>query len=183
MIKKKKAIINPKNTDNKSFQYAVTVALNYEEIESHPEGVSNIKPFINRYNWKGINYPSKIDDWKTFEKNNPTIALNILYTKEKERCPAYISKNNSNFEKQIILLMISNKEKRWQYLAIKKLSALLHGITSVPAIWEFDHIEDKHTLHRGKDCMKKCCTSLREHAKNIIDFEKKKMLPIFKKAL
>ena len=57
--------------------------LNYEEIESHPERVSNIKPFINKYSWKGINYPSKLDYWKTFEKNNPTIALKILYTKEK----------------------------------------------------------------------------------------------------
>ena len=107
-MKKKKATINPKNTDNKSFQYAATVALNYEETESHQERVSNIKPFINRYNWKGINYSSKIDDWKLFEKNNSTISLNILYTKEKERCPAYISKNNSNCEKQIILLMIPN---------------------------------------------------------------------------
>ena len=38
----------------------------------------------------------------------------------------------------------------------------------------FDHIEDKHTLHCGKDCMKKFCTSFKEHGKNIIDFEKKK---------
>ena len=42
------------------------------------------------------------------------------------------------------------------------------------------HIEDKHTLHHGKDCMKKFCSYLREHAKNIIDFEKKKMLPLTK---
>ena len=28
---------NPKNKDDKCFQYAVTVALNCEEIESHPE--------------------------------------------------------------------------------------------------------------------------------------------------
>ena len=67
-IKKKKATINPKNTDDKCFQYTVTIALNYEEIESHPERVSNIKTFINKYNWEGINYPSKIYDWKTFEK-------------------------------------------------------------------------------------------------------------------
>ena len=45
-IKKKKATINPKNTDNKCFQYAVGVALNYKDTESHPERVSNIKPFI-----------------------------------------------------------------------------------------------------------------------------------------
>ena len=39
--------------------------------------------------------------------------------------------------------------------------------------WGFDHIEDKPTLYRGRDWMKKFCTSLTEHTKNIIDFEKK----------
>ena len=42
---------------------------------------------MNKFNWKGINYPSKIDDQKTFEKNNPTIAINILYIKKKEILP------------------------------------------------------------------------------------------------
>ena len=65
-----------------------------------------------------------------FEKNNPTIALNIFYIKEKE-CPAYTSKINLNCEKQIILLMIPNEEKEgWHYIAVKKLSTLLRGITS-----------------------------------------------------
>ena len=104
-IKTKKATINPKNKDNKCFQYAATVALNFEEIESRPEGVSNIKPFINKYDWEGINYPSKLDNQKTFEKNNPTVALNILYTREKEICPAYISNHHSTRQKQIILLI------------------------------------------------------------------------------
>ena len=49
---------------------------------------------------------------------------------------------------------------------------------SMSTIWAFDHIEKKHTLYRGKDCMRKFYTSLREHAKNIIDFEKTKMLPL-----
>ena len=49
--------------------------------------------------------------------------------------------------------------------------------------WGFDHIEDKPTLYRGRDCMKKFCTSLREHTKNIIDFEKEKMLPLTKEEL
>ena len=45
--------------------------------------------------------------------------------------PAYVSKYNLNREKQMILLMIPNAEKeRWHYLAVKTLSALLHGITS-----------------------------------------------------
>ena len=54
---------------------------------------------------------------------------------------------------------------------------------SMPTIWGFDHIEDKHTLYRGKYCMKKFCTSLREHAQNITDFEKKKMLLLTKEEL
>ena len=68
--------------DDKFFKYAATIALNYEEIESHLGKFYSIKPLINKYNWEEINYPSKIDDWKTFEKYNPTIALNILYSKE-----------------------------------------------------------------------------------------------------
>ena len=65
------------------------------------------------------------------EKNNQTITFNILYIKEKEICLVYISKINSNFEKQIILLMIPSEEKEgWHYLAVKELSALLRGITS-----------------------------------------------------
>ena len=48
-IKKKKAIIIPKNIDDKCFQYAATVALNNGEIESHPERISNIIPFINKH--------------------------------------------------------------------------------------------------------------------------------------
>ena len=45
---------------------------------------------------------------------------------------------------------------------------------SMSTIWTFDYIENKHTLYRGKDCMKNFCESLREHVKNIIDFEEKK---------
>ena len=45
-------------------------------------------------------------------------------------CPSYVSKHNSNSERQVILLMISNGEKLWHYLAVKNLSQLLRGIIS-----------------------------------------------------
>ena len=38
---------------------------------------------MNKYNWEEIDYSSKIDDWKMFQKNNSTIALNTFYAKEK----------------------------------------------------------------------------------------------------
>ena len=36
---------------------------------------------MNDYNWEGLNYLSKIEDWKRFEKSDPTIVLNLLYIK------------------------------------------------------------------------------------------------------
>ena len=41
-------------------------------------------------------------------------------------------------------------------------------------------MEKKHTLYCGEDCMKKCCTSLGEHARNVINFEIKKNVPVSK---
>ena len=74
----KRATINPKNKGNKCFQYVITTALNHQKTENHPERISNIKPFIERYNWKGIDFPAGIKDWKKFEQNNKEVALNIL---------------------------------------------------------------------------------------------------------
>ena len=77
-IKNKKGVINPINKkDNKCFQYTVTVALNYEEIEKDPQRITKMKPFINKCNWEGIKYPSEKDDWKKIDKNNVTIVLNV----------------------------------------------------------------------------------------------------------
>ena len=54
-----------------------------------------------------------------------------------QTCPAYTWKISLNCEKQIISLMIPSEEKEgWYYLAVKKLSALLRGITSKKQ-WQF----------------------------------------------
>ena len=88
----------------------------------HPEAVSNIILFINKYNCDGVNYPSKIDDWKTIEKKKLIIALTVLHSKEMEICPAFISKINSDCEKQIILLMIAKRRrKRLAFTCWKKI--------------------------------------------------------------
>ena len=77
-LKNKKSIINPKNNNYKCFQYAVTLALNLDKINKNSQRISQIKPFIEEYNWKDIDFPSTSKDWKKFELNNE-VALNILY--------------------------------------------------------------------------------------------------------
>ena len=37
------------------------------------------------YNWEGIEFPSGIKDWKGFERNNKTIAPNILFVPHNEK--------------------------------------------------------------------------------------------------
>ena len=82
--------------------------------------ISTNKFFINKYNWNGIKYPSKLDDWKEFEKNIPTIALNILYIKETKYTLLIFQNITQPVIKQIILLMTPNKEiAEWYYLAVK----------------------------------------------------------------
>ena len=77
-LKKKKATINWKNNDNNCFQYALTVALNYESIEKDPPRISKINQY-NQYNWKEIDFPSEQKDRKKFELHYKSIALNILF--------------------------------------------------------------------------------------------------------
>ena len=159
-LKDKKSTINPKNNDDKCFQYAVTLALNLDKIKKDPQRVSKIKPFIEKYNWEDIDFSSTSKDWKKFECNNE-IALNILYVpyNTKQINIAYKSKNNLTQKRQIILLMISDGQK-WHYLVVKNLSRLLRGITS-------NHKEDFYCLncfhsYRTKnklDAHKKICES------------------------
>ena len=124
-LKDKKSTINSKHNDDKCFQYAVTLALNLDKVKKDPQRVSKIKPFIEKYNWEDIDFPSTSKDWKKFECNNE-VAFNILYVpyNTKKINIAYKSKNNLTHERQIILLMISE----WHYLVVKNLSGLLRGI-------------------------------------------------------
>ena len=119
---KKEAIIN----GDADFEDALDDALNYQTIEKDPQRISKLKPYINKYNWKGIDFPAGPKDWIKFERNNKTIALNVLYVQynTKTISVAYRSEYNNMRKKQVILLMISNG-KNQHYHAVTNLSALL----------------------------------------------------------
>ena len=67
---------------------------------------------------------------------------------------AYKSKYNYKHKKQVILLMITDKNNRWHYLAVKSLPALFRGITS-------NHYGDFYCLN----CFHSYCTlnKLKKH--------------------
>ena len=109
-LKDKKSTVNQKNNDFKCFQYATTLALNFDKVTNHPERVVKVKSFIDKYNWNDSYFPANKKDWNRFEVNNKNVALNILYVpfKTKKIEIAYKSKYNLARDNQVILLMISN---------------------------------------------------------------------------
>ena len=106
---KKEATINNDN----SFKNALDDALNYQTIKTNPERIPKLKPCINTYNCEGIDFPAGTKEWKKFERNNKTIALNTLFMPRdtKTRRVAYRSEHNNKRKKQVLLLMITDDKK------------------------------------------------------------------------
>ena len=101
-LKNKKAtiyLINKKG--NKCFQYAVTVAINHEEIKKDPKRITKTNSFIYKYNWEGINYLSEKDCWRKIEKNNLAITLHVLHANKEKIYLAFVLKHNSNRENKL----------------------------------------------------------------------------------
>ena len=102
--------------------------------------------YTDKLNFNGINFRANEHDYKTFEKNNDTIALNTFYVpfNEEDILPEYVSKHNFNRDVQISLLKITDGDGKWHFLALesykvddsdcmnsqKRFSHLMRGISS-----------------------------------------------------
>ena len=134
----KETIISGGDTD---FEDALDDTLNYQNIERDPQRIWKLKPYINKYNWEDIEFPVGPKEWKKFERNNKTIALNILFIPHNTKAISvgYRSEYDNKRKKQVILLMITNG-KKYHYFAVTNLSELLQGISS-------NHKGDFHCLN------------------------------------
>ena len=73
---------------------------------------------MDKYNWEGIDFPTSKNQWSKFEKQNPSIALNILYIEdEKKIMQAYVSKYNIVRENGVDLLVVQEGSIK-HYVAI-----------------------------------------------------------------
>ena len=123
-IEKKKAVINPTNeNDEECFRWAIIAALNHEGIKKDQQRISKLRPYANRYNWDDVEFPTAKKSIDKFEKNNPDIAINVLYVSGNEiniqrKSKCCDRKDNVN------LLLVGDGERK-HYTAIKSLSRLL----------------------------------------------------------
>ena len=120
----KKAIINPKNTDDECFKWCVTEAVYPQKIKRE-RVTSKSKENAKLFNWEGIKFPMKKTQISLFEKNNPEYAVNVLgYSVLDGVYPIRISKHYTSDRTAINLLMISNEDKQ-HYVLVKNISRLV----------------------------------------------------------
>ena len=124
-LKLKSCVLNPQNNDNKCFQHFVAISLYREQIGKIYWRIPEIKQYSNNFDWNNISFPPQEHDYKTFEMNNKSIAMNVLYDQSDTEKISHLYKSefNKTREKLLILLILTD-DKKQQYIAIKKLNSL-----------------------------------------------------------
>ena len=121
-IANRKAVINPQNDDSECFKWAIITGDRLTDIGSHPERISNLKKFVNNYDWSGLEFPVSLKRMEKF-KINSNISVNVLGLEDKE---IHILRKGRTHNRGLDLLMISENEIN-HYTAIKSLSRLLRS--------------------------------------------------------
>ena len=79
---------------------------------------------------------------------------------------------------KVIYVPLEFSIKKIDRLTTTKITEHIPCRYSVSTKWTSGSMENRQTLYSGEDCMKKMCISLRKHATNVINFEKKKILSL-----
>ena len=124
-IEKKKAIVNSQNNDEECFKWAVITGLEFPNIKSHPERISNLTKFSNNYDWSSLEFPVLTKDIGLFKINND-VLINVLAVEGRE---IYIHRKSRRVGREINLLFI-HEDGINHYTAIKSLSRLLSSKNS-----------------------------------------------------
>ena len=163
-LNKKKAIINPKNSDMECFKWAVITAMKWEEIDRDHQRVSKLKRYEGEFDWSGLEFPVSLRDINKFERNNE-IGVNILAIENKK---IYICRKGKDYDRIVNLMLIANVENpnKKHYVAVKSLSRLLskqnskhkeaeHFCTNCLNGFESETIRDEHYEYcRSKDSVR-----------------------------
>ena len=97
----KKAIVNPKNSDQEYFKWAVTEAV-YPQKRDRERITKTSKDNAGLFNWDGIKFPMKLSQINLFEKNNSEYVVNVLgYSEDDGIYPVRISKQTNKVDKTV----------------------------------------------------------------------------------
>ena len=131
-VKKKNAIINIKNEDNKCFLWSVLRCLHPKEV--HGERLCDLKKYENELNFKEIKFPVKVKGITKFEKLNPFLPkINVFPINDNNKVYPLIvnqkksKKNRKNDCKKTIDLFFHSDGEKQHYSLIKNFSRLVRS--------------------------------------------------------
>ena len=127
-IKKKNAIINIENKDDKCFLWCVLRYLH--PVHNHGERLSDLKKYENDLNFKQINFPVQVKDITKFENYNPNLPGINVYSVDDNNKVYPLRVNQKDCRKSIDLFLYSDGVKQ-HYSFVKNFSRLVRSqITS-----------------------------------------------------
>ena len=136
----KKAIVNVKNDDNECFKWAVSSAV-FPSKKNGQRLTAGMRYNAALLNWKGIDFPTPLQQISRFEKQNP-YSINVYGWTGTSVYPLRISKHDNE---QCINLMLLEKKGNHHYCWIKNMSRLSAS---------------QYNKHKGKRFVcKYCCNS------------------------
>ena len=112
----KRATINPKNgVDDECLRWSIIFALNYNEITK-----KELENIFRKIKHEDKNFLSHQIDWKNFEQNNESIALNVLFASQNSEEITLVYKSEHNFKcKNNVLLLMINDNGKYYYFTVK----------------------------------------------------------------
>ena len=113
----KTATTNPKNEeDDECFQDAL--GLSYNEIRK-----KRLENILKRIRHEDTDFSSHQRDWENFERNNESIALNVLFASQNSEEITLVYKSEYNFKRKnnMLFLMINDDDdsEKYYFFAVK----------------------------------------------------------------
>ena len=155
-----RSCLNIRNSDEKCFVYSVLAKLHPLDYKNNANRSSKYEKFESELNLDGLEFPLPVKQVPKFERQNPSISVNVLHLDEESQSimPLLITKQKDR-QHHINLLLISNDEKR-HYVLIQNLSRLFssksnHKAQCFPCVlclhrWKTQKALENHML----DCVK-----------------------------
>ncbi|KAL4152936.1 hypothetical protein QTP88_000769 [Uroleucon formosanum] len=87
-IKNKKAVINPQNTDQQCFKWAILARHVSGKVKN--QVAENYTSYEEKYNFSDLTFPTPITEIKKFEKNNQNVSINVYGLKKQKKSEKHI---------------------------------------------------------------------------------------------
>ena len=173
-----RTVINVRNQDNRCFEWAILSAVYPVGSKDHPDRPTKYQDHFGELDFAGIGFPVKVTDVTKFERQNPTLSVNVFGWKSGPY-PIHVSKQ-VGIEIDLLLLTDTRDTIKTHYVWIKDLPRLMnknstdghrpHPCRRCLHVFSSEVLLKKHR----KDCLrigeKPQRTGMPEEGKNILKF-------------